>query len=159
MSRTIPTMVDGLGALVGYLLALPAITVAANVTVNGTATRAVFGEEIPREVAESFGEGGGKAVLVKRVGSGVGFGTARSYLPVEEFRVDVWNTGETYLEAGKVRLVTYAGLRYLERVTVDGVMLKSAIRVAGPRSFTDPETKWPVILETWDIAAATELAA
>ena len=114
----------------------------------------VFGEDLPREEADAMPRA---AVVVKSAGgSGLEDG---SFADLTRYAVDVWSYGATPTGAHTVRRAAFGALKALDRAVValgDGssVLLHSATRTVGPRVILDPETKWPAVIESFDLLAS-----
>lgn len=119
----------------------------------------IYGEELPREYATP-----GVAPLYALVFRDSGSGALREehFAYASQYRIDVWSYGPTPFEAARLRRRIQGLLKQMNRtvVTVGAgaeavkVLLHSAIRTAGPITFRDPVTDWPIQVLTFEIAAA-----
>ena len=125
---------DGLGALVSYLKAQSAIS-----ALIGTR---VYGLEVPKADATAMPR---KCIVINNAG---GIGQA-SDLDVYQWRLDFKCYGETAFEAVKVWRTLRTELRDLDKNVTDSTVLYNALHSAGPFSFQDQPTEWPVTLDTW----------
>lgn len=117
----------------------------------------VWGEDIPKEdLADGTPR---KAVLVKSTSPGAGGIGDASNVELDAFGLDVWNFGRDFDEAGQVRRATRRALKDLARFSVEDTLLHSAIKLSGPTSLRDPDTRWPFVLETWQVLAGEESTA
>lgn len=108
----------------------------------------VYGAELPPGAAASMPR---KAVLCRYAGMGTGPG-ARDYVRRGSARVDLWCYGETPYEAERVRLVAYAALKELERALVGTTLIFPVVKLAGPIPIRDPDTDWPIVVDTYQLA-------
>lgn len=120
---------DSVGAVAAYLQAQSAIS-----TLLGTR---VYGLEVPKADAVSMPR---KCIVIKRAG---GIGEA-SDLDVYQHRFDFNCYGETTYEADKVWRTLRTELRDLNRNVTSSTMIYNALHSAGPFSFRDQPTHWPV---------------
>lgn len=125
---------DGIGALITYLTAQSAIS-----TLLGTR---VFGLEVPASEADDMPR---KAIVINNAG---GIGEASS-IDVYQHRFDFICYGETPFEAYEVWRTLRTELRDMERNVTSSTFLYNAVHSAGPFSFRDQPTTWPVTIDTW----------
>ena len=125
---------DGIGALIAYLSAQSAISDAMSAR--------VYGLEIPKADAPNMPR---KAIVINNAG-GLG---EDSGLDVFRHRFDFKCYGETPFEAYEAWRILRAELRDLDRNVTGTTVLFNATHSAGPFSFRDQPTKWPVTLDTW----------
>ena len=125
---------DAVGALATYLKAQAAIS-----SLLGTR---VYGLEVPKADAVSMPR---KCIVINNAG---GIGEA-SDLDVYQHRFDFLCYGETTFEAYETWRTLRTELRDLTKNVTSATTLYSAIHSAGPFSFRDQPTHWPVTLDTW----------
>lgn len=125
---------DGLGALITYLKAQSAI--------SALISTRVYGLEVPKADATSMPR---KCIVINNAG-GIG---EDSYRDVFQWRFDFKCYGETLFEAVEVWRTLRTELRDLETNVTAATTLYSALHSAGPFSFRDQPTEWPVTLDTW----------
>lgn len=125
---------DAVGSLAAYLKAQSAI--------SALLGDRVYGLEVPKADAESMPR---KCIVINNAG---GIGEA-SDLDVYQHRFDFKCYGETTFEAYKVWRTLRAELRDLTKNVTSATTLYNAIPSAGPFSFRDQPTHWPVTLDTW----------
>lgn len=135
---------DILGALLLYLRAQPEITALTN-------TR-IYGIELPASEAQHMP----RACLVVRFAGGVGppYGVA-----LMTPRVDVWHYGSSPSQAQELWRRVYTALNAMSREVQNGTLLHAAQESMGPMSTREPDTDWPVVLESWQILASTVAVA
>lgn len=125
---------DAVGSLAAYLQAQSAIS-----TLLGTR---VYGLEVPKADAVDMPR---KCIVINNAG---GIGEA-SDLDVFQHRFDFLCYGETTFEAYKTWRTLRTELRDLNRSVTSSTMIYNATHSAGPFSFRDQPTHWPVTLDTW----------
>ena len=124
---------------------------AAIVQILGTALiYDVYGEELPSQ----GGTMPRKCIVVSAAG---GFG-ARSFLTINNLRVDVRCYGESPSEARQVWREVYEVLKTFQSATVvvDGsedVKVLSIYEESSAFSSRDPDTKWPFTTGLWNVMA------
>ena len=67
---------------------------------------------------------------------------------------DIWCFGASPHEAGQVRLAVYEALKFLNREEANNTLLHWAQEIGGVMSLRDPDTDWPVQLQTFQVLAA-----
>lgn len=114
-------------------------------TVTDLVGARVFGLELPASEADDMPR---KAVAVQ-VAGGVGPAGARDYAEIAYTRIDVFSYGETAFQAMRVQLATHDVMRRIQNTLVGTVLLYSASVDSGPRYLRDPDTDWPVVIESF----------
>lgn len=134
-----------LEGLVAYLTADP--TDELNTLIAGR----VYGLELPQAQSASMP----RNAVVLNLAGGPG---SRDYVRIGMFRVDVWNYGENPIAALKVQRASHDLLKAIKHkekiVSGSGVLLHNAIESSGPNYFKDPDTDWPVCIESWVVTAS-----
>ena len=92
-----------------------------------------------------------KAVVVKPT-PGAGFRVG--YMEIGSNNYDIWCFGASPHEAGQVRLAVYEALKFLNREEANNTLLHWAQEIGGVMSLRDPDTDWPVQLQTFQVLAA-----
>lgn len=123
-------------ALVAYLKA--------NTPVSTLVSTRVYGLEFPKEQVAAMPQ---KAVLLSLTPA-IGGLTEQTDIEHEMIGLDVFNYGETPLEALKVHRATYRALKGIHNVEQLQSIIHWANRSVGPRSFMDPDLRAPVVVET-----------
>lgn len=113
--------------------------------ISSLAGTRVYGIELPK--AEAVTQA--RKVIVC---SAAGGGSAADYVKVNNFRIDFFCYGETPYEALNLLLTLHSVVKQMERKVVLNTMLYSAIQSGGPTTFRDPDTGWPVAIETWMVS-------
>ncbi len=124
------------------------VFLAANAGVSAQVGTRVYGTELDDSETVNMPR---KAIVVKPTG-GAGFGTG--YMPLGTNNIDVWCFGGGPYEAGEVRLAVYEALKELNRQIANNTLLHWARESGGAVSFRDPDTDWPVQLQTFQVLAA-----
>lgn len=138
---------DPIEALVDFLVA----DSATNALISGRA----FGGELPQSEITSMPR---KAVLLQPAGRGLPM-FDRSDMQLQGLRVDCLCYGETPYEAAKVLWAVYGALKGLYGYAPNsGAPIKSAVPVAGPIQFRDPDTGWMTMVITFTVLAAEAAA-
>lgn len=130
---------DPIVALIAYVVADP--------DVGAMVAERVFGDELPDREASSMPRA---AVVLKVAGSSINV-EGDSKAAITSYRVDAWSYGATPYSAGQLRSAVYGRLKELERVVVANVLIHSAIRESGPIPIRDPETHWPIKVESFRV--------
>ncbi len=125
---------DGIGAMITYLKAQSAIS-------SLLSTR-VYGLELPESEVANMPR---KNIVINSAG-GIG---QESLLDVYTYRLDFLCYGETPFEAYETWRTLRTELRDMTKNVSAATFLYSAVHSAGPFSFRDQETDWPVTLDTW----------
>ena len=107
----------------------------------------VFGLELPKDEASSMPR---KAIVCKVAGGA----SPASYLKLNDFRIDFFCYGETPFEAMKILRTLHDVMKQLERSVKLSTLMHDAIQSGGPTAFRDPDTDWPIALETWMVSVA-----
>lgn len=110
----------------------------------------VYGIELPKKEAVNQP----RKVIVCRAAGGA---SAASYVKLNDFRMDFWCYGETPFQAMKVLRTCHDVMKQLERSVTLSTLLHNAVQSGGPVTFRDPDTKWPVALETWMVTVSEEV--
>lgn len=131
---------DPTQAVVAFLNASAGVTAQVAGRVYGTELEESETPNMPR-----------KAVVVKPT-AGAGFGVG--YMAIGTNNYDVWCFGASPFEAGEVRLAVYEALKLLNRKIANQTLLHWAQEAGGAFSFRDPDTDWPVQLQTFQVLAA-----
>ena len=111
----------------------------------------VFGLELPVSEAASMPR---KAVVL-RLSGGPG---SNDYARIGRVRVDVWCYGQNFSQALEVQQLVQDALKHVKHdeqiVSTVGVLIHNCIEAGGPHNFRDPETDWPVIIQSWLVTAS-----
>lgn len=129
---------DFIEALRSYLLA-DADVVAA------TSSR-VYGAELPQ--AEVINQPRG-AIVLRAQGGGNLFG--RSYIEINDPRVDILCYGSTPYQAGVVHNAMHPVLKQMRRNVQGSCLLHWAHPTTSPLSLRDPDAEWPMVLSVWQV--------
>jgi ABC-type transport system substrate-binding protein len=131
---------DPISAVVAFL--------AADTDLAALVSTRVFGAELdPSENANMPRN----AVVVKPVPAA---GMLVGYMALGTNNYDVWCFGADPYQAGQVRLAVYEALKLLNREIANNTLLHWAQESGGAVSFRDPDTDWPVQLQTFQVLAA-----
>ena len=57
----------------------------------------------------------------------------------------------------KVLLTLHDVMKQLERSVRNSTLIHDAVQSGGPTNFRDPDTDWPVALETWMVSVSEEV--
>ncbi len=110
----------------------------------------IFGSELPKAQASSMPR---KAIVCKNAGGA----SQASYLKLNDFRIDFFCYGEEPYEAMKVLRTLHDVMKQLERSVKKNTLIHDAIQSGGPTAFRDPDTGWPVAVETWMVSISEEI--
>ena len=91
------------------------------------------------------------AVLVKPVPAA---GMRVGYMALGSNSYDIWCLGPDPYQAGQVRLAVYEALKLLNREISNDTLLHWAQEIGGVISFRDPDTDWPVQMQTFQVLVA-----
>lgn len=138
---------DHLSALRAYLLADPEVSAL-------VATR-VFAVELPQATieAETDIEHPSKMVVLRPSG-GAG---REDRVRIENSNLDVLCYGETDFEANLLRRTVADVLKNAIRVVQDNVLIHNISATGGPLFLKDPDSKWPVMFQSYRMLAATQV--
>lgn len=132
------TAADPAGALCTYLEGTPVDTV--------TSGR-IFRPELPDTEPDLMPRA---CIVVRRAGGYAMF--AGGQVPVGDPILDLFCWGETQLEAERVASEVLTALRALRTSTFDNARLYWARIAGGPNPFDDPETHWPCMVVSAQVA-------
>lgn len=131
---------DPIAAVVAFL--------AADAGVAAQVAGRIFGTELDPSETASMPR---KAVLVKPVPAA---GMLVGYMALGTNSYDIWCFGTDPYQAGQVRLAVYEALKLLNREIANNTLLHWAQESGGAVSFRDPDTDWPVQLQTFQVLTA-----
>lgn len=94
-----------------------------------------------------------KMIVIRQAG-GVG---KRDLLPIDFQRMDVICYGETMFDADSVRRAVWDVLTRLDRVRSGDVLIHHVNPVSGALSSVDPDIVWPIVVQSYQVLAATEV--
>ena len=134
--------VDLIGALIAHLKAQAAI--------SALVSTRVFGQELPGTESESMPR---KALVLRYAGRGNSPVGANDYIRHDSIRLDVWHYGETFFQADRVRREVHQTMKSIgiPPVNQNSVRVHSASDVSGPIPITDPDTNWPIIIDSYSV--------
>jgi hypothetical protein len=130
--------VDVLAAVRTFLLA--------DTDVSALTTKIYVGEFPDTEV-----ENMPQALVVIR---GSGGNNNNDYVEIVQPRIDVYNYGTSYANAGSLDLAVYSALKHLMRETVGGVLLHGVACGGGPIQVKHVDTGWPIMWRSYTVTAA-----
>lgn len=137
---------DPTAAVVAFLIADTGV--ASQVTDPATSEVRVYGAELEEDQVVNMPS---KAIVVKPAPSA---GLRVGYMRIGTNSYDIWCFGASPFEAGEVRLAVYEALKFLNREVANDTLLHWAQETGGAMSFRDPDTDWPVQLQTFQVLAA-----
>ncbi|MBN9393434.1 MAG: DUF3168 domain-containing protein [Chloroflexi bacterium] len=127
---------DPMLALIAYLLA--------DTDVASLAGARVYGAELPEGASQPVLP---PTVLIQDAG---GLGD-RGYSDQYNWRVDVFAYGPDPEQAKQLQMACIGALRKLERRVVNGTMLYSASKEAGPNPGRSQTSLWPFSFSVWSV--------
>lgn len=116
----------------------------------------VYGGEVPGADADVMPRG---CIVVANAGgggSGVGASDTRAWT---RGRIDVRSYGETPAEAAAISVMAHLWLKQWTRRVANGVLIDTVEEGAGPISFRDPNTDWPMTIRTYLLLHADRLVS
>lgn len=127
----------------------------ANATVADLVGQRVYGNEIPDVEAALMPR---KLILVLSAGGAYLSQANRSYMQVDARMKDVNCYGETPYEARKLWDAVNEALKGMRRHLRGDCLLYSAVKIGGPTSLREPDSKWPFTLSSYQVLAAETAA-
>ena len=99
-----------------------------------------------------------KAVILRYAGRGNSPVGHNDYVRHNSIRLDVWHYGETFYQADRVKREVHQTMKTIGMPPVNqsSVRVHSASDVAGPISLQDPDTAWPIIVDTYSVFYSEE---
>lgn len=131
---------DPLGAIVSLL--------EADADVSALIGTRIYGGELPAAQAQYMPR---QCMVLQYSGSGESTTGRKDWSRHGSMRIDVWCYGKNFFEADQVRRTVHPVLKEVGRTYQGSVLLHSINHSAGPIQFRDPETKWPVVINTYSV--------
>jgi len=129
---------DFIAALVSYLKA--------DTDVYTATGGRVYGGELPD--AEAINQPRGAIVLRA---TGGGFFSGRSFMELNDPRVDIMCYGSTPYQAGVVFNLMHPVLKQMRRNVTGNCLLHWCHPTTSPQQLRDPDAEWPMILSVWQV--------
>lgn len=114
--------------------------------VNTISSGRVFGGELPQAEVISMPR---TAIVLRQ--SGGGFMSGRSYIEINDPRVDILCYGSTPSQADAVYRAMHPALKQMRRNVRGNCLLHWAHRTTSPLSLRDPDAEWPMVLSVWQV--------
>lgn len=118
--------------------------------VTALAGQRVYGVRLPASESQHMPRG---AVVVSRGGGGIGLGN-RSYVQIENSRIDVRCYGLTDYEAKQLDAAAHAVLKGWRGGPVGDCFLYPARIEIGPVDLLEPEVEWPLVWQSYQVMAS-----
>ena len=135
-------MRDAVQAIVDKLKAEAAI-----ISRFGADTPRIYAEELPQSEAAAMAR---DAMVVRRVPGPAGYATAT----LERGAVDIACFGATRIEAETMREIVRTALKDLGRFVQSNTLLHWTKPSGAPAALRESDTRWPVVVETWEFLAS-----